>query len=243
MYYRRQHFSSDSPDTISVTGRSASMATEDEERAGHKANLDRLLALSDGVFAVAITLLVLDIKVPERVSGHLLVALLQNMPSVQSYIISFAVIGIYWNAHRGILHSVQRFDGALAALNLLFLFFIAFLPVPTAILGQYGNSLTATIIYALSMDLVGISSFLLWWYISANYRLLDATIDRQSIASHSFQILIPPLVFLLSIGVAFLNIFAPAVPGPQLAQYFWLLIAVLQFAQGRWWRVHRGRTT
>jgi hypothetical protein len=108
---------------------------------------------------------------------------------------------------------------------------MASLPVPTSVLGRY-HSVVAVVLYALCMAIVGLLTFSLWWYAAANYRLIDASLDAHIIFDRSIGLLIAPTIFLLSIGVAFINIFAPALPGPDLAEYFWLLIAVAQYISG-----------
>ncbi len=218
------------------------MAIEEDEREGHKINLARMLALSDGVFAVAITLLVLDIKLPENVtSKQLPAALFKQLPGFWSFVVSFIVVGIYWNAHRGMFHVIRRFDGKLTWINLFFLMSISFLPVPTAVLGRYDSTL-AFVFYAICMTVTGLLSFSLWWYAAARHRLVDATLDPRIIVFRSFMVLIAPTIFLLSIGLAFINIFAPALPGPRLAEYSWYLIAIIMFTAGRWFRSGRSGT-
>ncbi len=212
------------------------MAADTDEMVEHKENIARTLALSDGVFAVAITLLVLDIRVPNGVTqGHLLAALLQLTPAVRSYIISFLVIGGYWNVHRSMFRTIRRFDGRLSWLNLFFLLSIAFLPVPTSLLDRY-DAVVSVVFYALSMSITGMLSFLLWYYASYDHRLVDESLDERRIFHDIIASLIAPLVFLLSTGLAFVTIFAPTLPGPDLAELSWLLIWALSLLHDRRYR-------
>ncbi len=218
------------------------MAIDEDEWEGHKRNLARMLALSDGVFAVAITLLVLDIKLPENVSlDQLLTALFNQLPGFWSFVVSFLVVGLYWNAHRRTFHVVRRFDGRLTWINIFFLMSISFLPVPTSVLGRY-DSVIAVVFYAICMTVTGLLSFSLWWYATARHRLVDATLDPRIIVFRGFMALVAPTIFLLSIGLAFINIFAPALPGPKLAEYSWYLIAIIMFTAGRRFRSGRSGT-
>jgi uncharacterized membrane protein len=105
--------------------------------------LDRIIFFSDGVFAIAITLLVIGLKapsVPSLVSDSTLThRLLDKWPRVATYALSFAVIGLYWIGHHRAFAHVRRFDYRLILLNLLFLGLIAFLPFPNEVLGRYGS--------------------------------------------------------------------------------------------------------
>lgn len=205
----------------------------DEQQAEHKENIARTLALSDGVFAVAITLLVLDIRIPSTVPpDQLLVAILRLAPNIESYVISFLVIGVYWNVHRSMFRAIRRFDAGLSWLNLLFLLSLAFLPVPTAVLGSYDTA-TSVIFYALSISLTGLLSCLLWTYVTWRHRLVNLDFEQRRMTHGIVSALIAPAVFLLSIGLAFVNIFAPVLNGPDLAQTSWLLIWVLIFLHNR----------
>jgi uncharacterized membrane protein len=194
----------------------------------------RVLALSDGVFAVAITLLVLTIQVPNlpptssliTLNTQLLDSLLALWPTVLGYIISFLVVGAYWRAHRHIFRHIKRYDAAFLTLNLLLLLTVSFLPLPTGVIGRYPGSWVAVVFYALSLALTGVMTFLLWWYASRAYRLIDAHLEKNIIRYYEIRFLIPPAIFLLSIGLAFVNILLPAISGPNLAEYSWVLIAV-----------------
>jgi uncharacterized membrane protein len=194
----------------------------------------RVLALSDGVFAVAITLLVLTIQVPNlppissliKLNKLLLDSLLALWPTVLSYIISFLVVGAYWRAHRHIFRRIERYDAAFLRLNLLLLLSVSFLPLPTGVIGRYRGSWVAVVFYALSLALTGVMTFLLWWYASRAYRLIDAHLEKSIIRYYDIRFLITPAIFLLSIGLAFVNIFLPVISGPNLAEYSWLLVAV-----------------
>jgi TMEM175 potassium channel family protein len=105
---------------------------------------ERVIALSDGVYAIALTLLILDIRLPELPqpvsSQEFEVALLALQPQLFSYALSFAVIGIFWLAHHRYFRYIKRVDSTLSVLNLLSLFWVAFIPFPTALVGQYAPS-------------------------------------------------------------------------------------------------------
>ncbi len=195
--------------------------------------LDRLIFFSDAVFAIAITLLVLGITVPiirpSAVETELPSALLATAPKLFSYALSFLVIGAYWMAHQRTFRYVVRYDRGLAWLNLLFLLFVGLIPFPTGVVGEYGDQLAAALLYAVTLTISGFLMSLLWIYISHNHRLLLTTVTTQFIRINTWRSLIPPLVFLASIGVAFVNVLA--------AELMWPLAFVANIALERRARV------
>jgi uncharacterized membrane protein len=136
----------------------------------------RVEAFSDGVIAIAITLLVLEIRVPEVEGGGLGDALRHQWPSYAAYALTFVVIGIMWVNHHAMFEQVQWVDRSLLFLNILLLMGIAFLPFPTALMARYlreGNDgRVATAIYSATMTLIGCGFLLLWWYLARHPRLL-----------------------------------------------------------------------
>ncbi|MFN8445449.1 MAG: TMEM175 family protein [Caldilineaceae bacterium] len=181
--------------------------------------LERLVFFSDAVFAIAITLLALEIRLPvdaaELSDQQLLTSLIAIWPKYLSYVISFLVIGNYWIAHHRRFRLITRYDTRLLLLNLLSLMAIAFIPFPTAIISENGNR-TATVFYALSMAATGLLSALLWWHASWKNRLIDAHLDAKAIRHTFVSILIVPTIFILSTGLAWID--------PGLTKFSWLLI-------------------
>jgi uncharacterized membrane protein len=192
--------------------------------------LERLLFFSDAVFAIAITLLVLEIRLPaseERMTnGQLLQGILSLWPKYLNYAVSFLVIGLFWRGHHRKFRFIQRYDSPLLQLNILLLMGIAFIPFPTALLSEYGNR-TATIFYALTITITGLLNAAVWVYSAHHHRLIDPGFSPQQIRRETLRALAVPGVFLFSIGLAFLD------PSATLAKFSWMLIVVvLRFAQG-----------
>jgi uncharacterized membrane protein len=203
---------------------------KDVEQQAEDEEPSRLVALSDAVFAVAITLLVLDIGVPklDSITGaaldkQLVHQLQLSGREVVSYIISFLVIGVYWRAHHQIFKYIKRSDQVLAYLNLILLMVIAFLPVPTGYIGDYGSSPVAVLLYAPIIALTGLLLWSIWFYASQNHRLIDRDLDPAIISYYRISFLIAPVIYLLSIPLIYLNVFSSVVSGPDLAKYFWIL--------------------
>lgn len=159
---------------------------------GTERGTERIEAFSDGVFAIAITLLVLEIKVPHLQAGSdLLSSLLRLWPDYFSYILSFVMIGIYWANHHYIFKLFQKTNHALNLLNLLFLLFIAFLPLPTEVLGDYlldrTNQTTAVTLYALGLLFPAVTWLLMWLYASRGHRLLERNLDNGYVRQLTLQ--------------------------------------------------------
>ena len=186
-------------------------------RAGHL-EYDRVLFFSDAIFAIAITLLVLEIKVPghENNPGAEISAAL---PHMFAFGISFVVIGLFWMGHHSLSRYIAAFNRGLIAINLLFLGIIAFLPYPTGLLGGSNGPLSwpATVFYAGCIAAAGLAELAIWLYANAKDLLVPGTptMLRRYIA---LRLMIAPVVFVLSIPVAFYS--------PNLATYCWLLILV-----------------
>ncbi len=184
------------------------------------AGFERLIFFSDAVFAIAITLLALEIRLPVDAADlsdlQLMTFLMSIWPKYLSFIISFLVIGNFWIAHHRRFRMITRYDTRLLLLNLFMLMSIAFIPFPTSILSENSNR-TSTIFYALSITLTGLLSALLWWYASWENRLTEKNFDVKLARRHLLSILTIPTVFLLSIGLAFID--------PDLAKFSWILTA------------------
>jgi uncharacterized membrane protein len=131
--------------------------------------LDRVIAFSDGVFAIAITLLVLSFRVPHVVGSHnqnhqVLEGLRNQSGTVLSFMLTFYVIARYWRAHHRLSLLLKQVDNRFISLNLIFLALIVVFPFPSEVLGLYGNTITAIVLYASTMVLIGALSTALWRY-------------------------------------------------------------------------------
>src|SRR3954452_11047385 len=148
--------------------------------------MGRIEAFSDGVFAIAITLLVLEIHVPEDAENGLGQALIDQWPAYASYIVSFFVIGIIWVNHHAVFDHLQRADRPLLFLNLLLLLFVAVLPFPTNLLATYmqeggADERVAAVVYSGTMTGMGLAFGALWTYASRHGRLLGETLSPAEI--------------------------------------------------------------
>ncbi|HEV2450548.1 MAG TPA: TMEM175 family protein [Streptosporangiaceae bacterium] len=186
-------------------------------------NKSRVEAFSDGVFAIAITLLVLTIAQPSdyRHLGH---DLAKRWPSLAAFVVSFAVIGIMWLNHHSLFSSFHRIDRPLFYLNLLLLLTITFLPYPTGVLGEAlargRGTQTAAIAYAVTMAVNAWVWTALWLYASHRRRLLAASFPEEERALATLMFTIGVVFYTLAIGVAFLNAYALLALQAALALYY-----------------------
>jgi TMEM175 potassium channel family protein len=192
-----------------------------ERWSGAGRDLDRIVNLSDGVFAIAITLLVLDIRVPEIPEG--LVAtelpgeLLSLWPKYLGYLLSFGGISMFWLVHHSIFRDMRSYDRSLIWLNFLFLMFVAFVPFPTSLLGEYGNHQLPVAIYAGTLAIGRLLLTAMYWYATGRDHLADE--DPARVRFFLIRGLTIPAIFLLSIGISFFSV--------SVAIWSWvLLIAV-----------------
>lgn len=176
-----------------------------------KVGTSRLEAFSDGVFAVAITLLVLQLGVPEVASGHLLGALLNQWPLLATYCASFLTIGVIWVNHHSVFSYVERTDRTLQFLNLLLLLCIVLIPYPTSLLGRYllagHDAQVAAAAYGLVMTLMGAAFGALWGYATARPALLRSDVDGDRARATRLRFWLGNLVYAASIGLAWLSPF------------------------------------
>jgi len=182
---------------------------------------DRVLFFSDAVFAIAITLLVVDIRVPIVAGGTIDSAskLHAALPEIRSFAISFAVIGLFWLGHHGMFGHITVLNRNLMLLNLLFLATIAFLPYPTALFSAAPGQVTATVFYASCVAAAGLAEAAIWIYAITARNLMRGRIDPRVRRYYLARLLPPPLVFALTIPVALAS--------PQTASYLWLTIIVM----------------
>jgi len=168
----------------------------------------RTLTFTDGLFAIAMTLLVVGLAVPTLSDGssvgELADALNDDLSKFISFFISFAVIGRYWMAHHTYFSALARLDRRLITLNLVYLAFIAFLPFPTALLGEYFENPLSIVIYAVNVALVSGMEVVLFSH-AQHHDLLERTLPQDVFRYGVAMSLSPVLFFLLSIPVAFVS--------------------------------------
>jgi len=200
---------------------------EHSERAADEVVLatSRLEAFSDGVFAIAITLLVLDLVIGPGARGHLLRAMADLWPSYLAYATSFFMIGLVWMGHHVMVSISTGVDRRLMKINLALLFAVAFLPFPTRLLGEFITSSAAervaAVFYGFWMLLISVILTAMWRYISNGHRLLPDDF-RQARIDHIARYFQPNIgLYGFAIALAFIL--------PRVAAALFLIIAVVGF--------------
>ena len=188
------------------------------QSSGPSALLDRLIFLSDGVFAIAMTLLIFGLTVPDVAPEALAAELVALWPKYLTYAISFVVVALYWSAHQRTFGYIVRADGVLIGLNVLLLLLIGFQPFLTNVLRTYsGPGLTAAVtFYAATLTLTGIVLLAIWLYATSAHRLVSPSLGQRAIRYGTWRTAIVPTVFLLSIPIALIN--------GTVAELTWILI-------------------
>ena len=199
----------------------------------------RIEAFSDGVFAIAITLLIIEINIPGRqhaeTLGH---ELLRLWPSYLAYLTSFLTIGVMWVNHHYVFSLIDRADRTLMFLNTLLLMMIAFVPFPTAVLAEFiqtGGARAGAILYGSALTLTAIVFFVWWKYLSTNRRLIAARVSDEEIADITKAYTPGTLLYGGATLLAFLS--------PWLSAALYLVIALFYALPLSEWRtrMRRGR--
>ena len=185
-----------------------------KRREGNEIEFSRIVAFSDGVFAIAITLLVLNLTIDKGLSGEQLTeAIFDNWDNLVAYGISFAVIGRFWIVHHRFFSEVRAFDGRLLGLNLFYLACVVLIPFSSQVLGDYGGETPSVVVY--SVNLAAVVLVGLWMSVDARRRGLTAIDDETHRESRVRSGYIAG-IFLLSIPLGFV--------APRAAPYLWLLL-------------------
>lgn len=165
----------------------------------------RVEAFSDGVFAIAITLLILEIKVPHSDGDQLLRDLAAQWPSYFAFLGSFVTIGVMWINHHRLFKLIDCCDNRLLFLNLLLLLGVTWVPFPTAVIAEHighQGDRTAALLYAISFFIIAVFFNVLWRHATTGGRLLAPTSDREEVESITRQYRFGPLWYGIAIGLA-----------------------------------------
>jgi uncharacterized membrane protein len=165
-------------------------------------NKHRLEAFSDGVLAIAITLLVLDIRVPEVPYSDLGAAIVHILPKIISYAISFAIIGVYWIGHHYYFKYVKKTDGVFTWLNILMLMLIGFLPFPTSLMGEYPFRTIPVLIYGIDLLLINTTSWIMFYYLYRHRELTEDTFTPRSLSDYTKLFLLINGIYLAAIIIS-----------------------------------------
>jgi uncharacterized membrane protein len=197
-----------------------------------KVKPEHVVSFGDAIFAFAITFMTLSIDIPDLptnlTESQLLSRLYDLYPQVESYIISFAVISIFWISYHQVFNYIKESHISMVYLNLLFLLFITFLSVTTSLVIEYDSYQMPYVMYCVVVIMTSSLLALIWWYATKNYRFVDKDIHPLFIRGLMVNLLLVPFVFAISILVSFFNL--------DIAQYLWLVIVPLNIVVRRKYR-------
>lgn len=160
---------------------------------------------------------------PANLTESQLLSRLSDMyPQVESYMISFAVIAIFWISYHQVFNFIKESHISMVYLNLLFLLFITFLSVTTSLVINYGSYQIPYVLYCILVIMTSSLLALIWWFGTKDYRLIDKNVHPLFIRGVLVNLLLIPCVFAISILISFFDL--------DIAQYFWLIIAPLNIA-------------
>ena len=171
---------------------------------------NRVETFSDGIFAIIITLLVLEIKVPHIGDHHspdeLLVALKGLLPKFLSWIISFFTIAVIWVNHHKIFKQIRQLDNGIFWWNAVLLLWSSFIPFPTAVLGDYPDNRISLVLYGLVMSLMAVSFSFMRFYILRNPEVLEESVDVKLFRKGTvMSVLFGPVMYLAGVAAGLLH--------------------------------------
>ena len=175
----------------------------------------RVLAFTDGVFAIVITILVLELKVPDLASGQSLADSLEEMrPTFVAFVISFLIVGMYWAWHRSTFAQVRYVDTTTLWINLIFLLPVSMIPFAASVIGEYPDEATALYLYGVVLIAVTLVRIWLYWYLHRHPALMWHEASEQTRRLGTITAAAPLLVYIVAMLVA------DALPALSLLLYF-----------------------
>jgi uncharacterized membrane protein len=192
--------------------------------------LERIIFFSDAVFAIAITLLIIDVHIPYQeglTNRDLMEAVGNEIPALIGFFVSFFFIGTYWVIHHKMFGYVHRFDNRLIWINLFFLLSIVLLPFTTGIFGMYGNLSAAFCLYVGNAIFTGVMNFFCWKHILNPSRKLTLTTYDKSFrrAAYTRSLIMPSWFFICGIIAILINVYVGEMMIP--------VISLLYFINGK----------
>lgn len=192
------------------------MPSEPESQAeARRDSPDRVNAFTDGVFAIIITILVLEVAVPSNLADDSLLDALEELrPTLVAWVISFVITGMYWVSHRDLFGQLRRVNRDVVWLNLLFLLPVALIPFASSVVGEYPDEPVALQAYGFVLILASLTRLLLYWYVSRRPKLLWDPPDRSGRRVGLLAASAPIAVYVIAM------VFAPAWLAASLLLYF-----------------------
>ncbi|MCB0720895.1 MAG: DUF1211 domain-containing protein [Ignavibacteriae bacterium] len=173
-----------------------------------KYSVSRIEALSDGVFSITMTLLILSVQVPplspdDKTTIH---KLLQVLPVLENYFISFIVLGLFWVRHQMQFREIRTSDRNLMWINIFFLMFVAIIPFTTSMMVEYSNNHISIQVYCFNLIILGVILIIHWEYAIRNHRLIDDNLNLKELRSITKVQILTPAMFFFTAVLAFFDI-------------------------------------
>jgi uncharacterized membrane protein len=166
---------------------------------------NRIEALCDGVFAIIMTLLVFDIRLPDSPPDQLAITLRSVWTSFLGYVVSFLLLSIYWMGHRSQYQLIRFADHNLHWLNLLFFALAGMIPFSTGLLAHYNDQWLAVVVYGLNLILIGVALYFHWRYAVGHPELTDGPLPPEVVRFGTIRCLLAPVCYVVAIGVGILD--------------------------------------
>lgn len=199
-----------------------------EKKVEHWISSSRIQALADGVFAFAMTLLVLNLILPDPIDlppeAQLNQLLVEQSRAFFNYMLSFILLAIFWTVHTQQFHVIKATNSTHTWINLAILMFVVLIPFSTSVMADYPNDSIANALFATNLFIVGSAYFMNWAYATSKHRLIDKDIDEGAIEIAKRRSIVTPAVSLVAILVAFV--------APEYATLTFLFIPVLGIVIG-----------
>lgn len=163
----------------------------------------------DGIFAIAMTLLVLNLKLPvmtdEQAKTELGAGLALLTPHLLSFALSFLLLAVFWMVHHRQFHSIEKINSPFIWLNILMLSLIVLMPFTTSLIGEYENNLLTALLFEANLLGIGLIIWAYWWYAAKNHRLISPSVTDEQIQYGLKRAMVLPFVSVIAIGLAFLT--------------------------------------
>jgi uncharacterized membrane protein len=171
---------------------------------------NRIEALSDGIFAIVMTLLILEFRVPELPHNapnvQVLPALLNLWPKFATYVVTFVSLGVFWIGHHNMYHAIRRADRALLWLNILFFMFVSLLPFSMSVLNAFPQTQVAPLFFGANITLIGWLLFFQWGYADSRRDMIIASVSPEYRRFVKSRMLAVPVATTLTMLVAFWSV-------------------------------------
>ncbi|MFA5337227.1 MAG: TMEM175 family protein [Candidatus Omnitrophota bacterium] len=188
-----------------------------------KMNVGRIVALADGIFAIAMTLLVVTIDIPKK--SHIISVeglhkfIFEQYHEIFNYVLSFILLGAFWTIHHQQFHYIKHTDQKHLWINIMIFMSITLVPFVTSLAGDFPGDLLAKLVFHFDMFAMGVLFYLNWLYATNNKHLVDASLKDEEIIIEKKKLLIIPCTAFLAILIAFIE--------PMISSSLYLLIPVM----------------